>query len=386
MALLTQLRGSPRSRTIRGRLRSGTSALVKKYHTNTDMLKRFNQLVEAEEDHPVIAVKMKAEFGVGDAVRPVNTPYFIVKKKDFVVPGIAELILREYATLDEVLDRQAQLYRLPIVFDDDTLESVLDYRYQGYLSESKSSFWSEVPNQGERKCMTLPLISDTAKRVTGPRIPIINPLNQGQCDPVECYLYQARKCNLRGAMYFYIPKVPGISAIRLDTNSGIGGELLEAKLRDFVRAGFGLRGATFYLTKRLVLTKFLNPSSGQLEPTRVWVPDIEFPMDFTQSIRSTLVTSATQLPAEAQMLIGNETPPQAEHLTNGAMRVALFKSLPKKLGYKPEDLSEYGKRKLSPAWSTSPSHLAAMLEEIESMQHEGVDIQGFLEQALAVAG
>lgn len=376
MALLTELRGLSTKRNIRGRIRSGTSALAKRYHARVEMLRRFTQLVEAEEDFPVIAAKMKDEFGVSDAIRPLNTPYFVVKKKDFTVPGIAEHILTQYATLDPVFDPQPQLYRLPVIFDDDSLESILDYRYQGYLPDSKRSFWSELAN-GERKCMTLPVIEDPGKRVTGPRIPVANPENQGTCDPMSCGMYQNRKCNLHGSMYFYIPKIPGISAIRLDTNSSIGGELLEAKLRDFLRAGYGLRGVTFFLTKKLVSTKYLNPKSMQLELTKVWVPDIEFPMDFTQSIKSNTATASEALPVIAQTLISHSAP-QPIVLTVRELREKLFLELPKSMDYKPEDLSAYGKRLYGDGWSSNQQHLLSILGQLEDWFARAVEITGEL--------
>jgi hypothetical protein len=115
----------------------------------------------------------------------------------------------------------------------------------------------------------------------------------------------------------------------------------------------------------------------QLELTKVWVPDIEFPMDFTQSIKSNSATASEALPVIAQTLISHSAP-QPNVLTVRELREKLFLELPKSMDYKPEDLSAYGKRLYGDGWSSNQQHLLSILGQLEDWFARAVEITGEL--------
>ena len=153
---------------------------------------------------------------------PKNVPYFSVRRSDFAMPEVADLILQKFG--EDRGDGSNRLYRLPVVFPADAWQAIMPHALMCY-GTSQLKYWSEYsPDGHERYCMTFDRVpvdsgGKRAIRIFGGRKHVMRTENNGRCDPEICPEYQAKQCNLTGRFIFLIPGIPSLNAIELATNS-----------------------------------------------------------------------------------------------------------------------------------------------------------------------
>jgi len=225
---------------------------------------------------------------------PKNVPYFTVRRGDFAMPEVADLILEKFGEARG--DGERHLYRFPAVFPADNWQAVMPHALMCYGS-SELKYWSEYsPDGHDRYCMTFASIprreqEKRAIRIFGGRKHVRRAENDGQCDPERCPEYQARQCNLTGRFVFLIPGIPSLNVIELPTNSfyamNAARQTLEtvAFLRGGRISGF-LEGKTaFWITKRSHEVAMIDDEG---HPRRVaqWLIELEAPVDLTRLLQA----------------------------------------------------------------------------------------------------
>jgi hypothetical protein len=224
---------------------------------------------------------------------PKNVPYFTVRRADFAMPEVAELILEKFS--EERGDGMRRLYRFPVVFPADAWQAIMPHALMCY-GASQLKYWSEYsPDGRERYCMTFDRvpIDSTGKRairIFGGRKHVMRPETDGRCDPEVCPEYQSRQCNLTGRFIFLIPGIPSLNAIELATNSFYSMNAARQTLETvgFLRGGrIGgfLDGRTsFWLTKRQHEVSMIG-EDGQPRRVAQWLIELEAPVDLTRLLR-----------------------------------------------------------------------------------------------------
>lgn len=224
---------------------------------------------------------------------PKNVPYFTVRRTDFAMPEVADLILEKFG--EERDDGVRRLYRFPVVFPADVWQAIMPHALMCY-GASQLKYWSEYsPDGRERYCMTfdsVPVDSNGKRtvRIFGGRKHVARAENGGHCDPEHCTEYQAKQCNLTGRFIFLIPGIPSINAIELATNSFYS---MNAARQTLETVGF-LRGgriggfldgkASFWLTKRQHEVSMIG-EDGQPRRVAQWLIELEAPVDLTRLLR-----------------------------------------------------------------------------------------------------
>jgi hypothetical protein len=225
---------------------------------------------------------------------PKNVPYFTVRRADFAMPEVADLILEKFG--EERADGFRRLYRFPVVFPADVWQSIMPHALMCY-GASQLKYWSEYSSDGrERYCMTFEhvAVDSTGKRairIFGGRKHVTRAENNGHCDPEMCPEYQSKQCNLTGRFIFLIPGIPSINAIELATNSFYS---MNAARQTLETVGF-LRGGrisgfldgrtSFWLTKRLHEVPMIG-EDGQPRRVSQWLIELEAPVDLTRLLRT----------------------------------------------------------------------------------------------------
>ena len=83
---------------------------------------------------------------------PKNVPYFTVRRADFAMPEVTDLILAKFG--EERGDGVRRLYRFPVVFPADAWQAIMPHALMCY-GASQLKYWSEYsPDGRERHCMT----------------------------------------------------------------------------------------------------------------------------------------------------------------------------------------------------------------------------------------
>jgi hypothetical protein len=224
---------------------------------------------------------------------PKNVPYFTVRRADFAMPEVADLILEKFG--EDRGDDIVRLYRFPVVFPADAWQAIMPHALMCY-GASQLKYWSEYsPDGRERYCMTfdqVPVDSNGKRmvRIFGGRKHVARAENGGRCDPEHCTEYQAKQCNLTGRFIFLIPGVPSINPIELATNSFYS---MNAARQTLETVGF-LRGgriggfldgrASFWLTKRQHEVSMIG-EDGQPRRVAQWLIELEAPVDLTRLLR-----------------------------------------------------------------------------------------------------
>ncbi len=224
---------------------------------------------------------------------PKNVPYFTVRRADFGMPEVADLILEKFG--EDRGDGVVRLYRFPVVFPADAWQAIMPHALMCY-GASQLKYWSEYsPDGRERYCMTfepVPVDGNGKRtvRIFGGRKHVLRAENGGRCDPETCAEYQAKQCNLTGRFLFLIPGIPSINAIELATNSFYSMNAARQTLETvgFLRGGrIGgfLDGKTsFWLTKRQHEVSMIG-EDGQPRRVAQWLIELEAPVDLTRLLR-----------------------------------------------------------------------------------------------------
>ena len=293
---------------ISGRIRSGLKVLTKQAQASPEAKRIYEEGMRKGLSFEEIGHALE-KAGFKGALVPKNTPFFVVRRRDFVVPETADRILELYG--DDRGDGERRLYRFPVVFAMDHWLSVIPHGFRCFTA-SELKFWSEYAPDGRRVCMTHAAApadprSRRAKRAFGGRPVRLREENGGLCDPNACPEYQGRQCNLSGEFLFYIPGIPGAGMISLPTNSFYSmlhaREKLEmvAAMRGGRIAGLFRGRPLFEITKREREVSMLDPQTGQPRKTRQWLIELESTLDAVSLMRP-------GDPDEAAALLAGETP------------------------------------------------------------------------------
>lgn len=321
-----------------GKIRSGVKVLTKKAAENQKASDIYNRGFEAGASFDAIAQRIKEQCGIDWPLTPQNTPYFSARRCDFAMPEVAGLIMEKYG---EDRGEGRHLYRFPVVFPVDSRLGVLPHGLKCHAA-SQLKYWSEYDAEGNRYCMMLQALSNSdcnkrAKRLFGGRQKVLRPDNDGVCNPSECAEYQDRKCNLSGSLVFYIPGIPGSSAIELPTTSfysldrilqtlGMVGHIRGGRISGTV-AGRPI----FYLTK---VRRAVSMIKEDGTPTKVkqWIVELEADIDvsklFEQSEPSHLLESgaAAVKALECSGEKGSEPDPYEAYLNTLGIEMEAFEA------------------------------------------------------------
>jgi hypothetical protein len=224
---------------------------------------------------------------------PKNVPYFTVRRADFAMPEVADLVLEKFG--EDRDEGMMRLYRFPVVFPADAWQAIMPHALMCY-GANQLKYWSEYsPDGRERYCMTfdpVPVDGNGKRtvRIFGGRKHVARAENGGRCDPEKCAEYQAKQCNLTGRFIFLIPGIPSLNAIELATNSFYS---MNAARQTLETVGF-LRGGriggfldgktTFWLTKRQHEVSMIG-EDGQPRRVQQWLIELEAPVDLTRLLR-----------------------------------------------------------------------------------------------------
>lgn len=392
--LLSELMGKPKlAPKVSGRIRPGIMVLTKRGSENKDARRIYDEGVARGDSFEDIADQIKKKTGEQGLMRPVNPPYFTVRRGDFGSPEIADFILERYGEVRE--DGVKRLYRLPVAFASDEVTQILDFRFQMYTSQGLV-YWSDESSDGKsRQCMTrAPLEVDPTTRkvvrLSSSRPVIPRPDNGGVCIPERCREFQSNQCNLRGRVLFAIPGVPGGGLIELPTGSknfGFESEALLAGIREMT--GGKLMGLgpgdrpVFYLTKKLKSVPMIDTEKGKATRADQWIIEIESTLDMSVliSARGTQAQAlSTNADRAAQVLIGRSPDPA------GAPASATSQSgMPAATDQKPQGAASVGgsaagsaSRSAAGDGSESAIELTAKRREIkQAIEAAGYDVNAF---------
>jgi hypothetical protein len=279
---------------IGGKIRAGIKALTQAAARHPEALLIYEAGVKAGKPFEEIETEItRAAPDLKYPLVPKNVPYFTVRRGDFAMPEVADLILEKFG--EEHGDGVTRLYRFPVVFPADAWQAIMPHALMCY-GASQLKYWSEYsPDGRERYCMTFDQVpvdnnGKRALRIFGGRKHILRAANDGRCDPESCRGYQAKQCNLTGRFIFLIPGIPSINAIELATNSFYSMNAARQTLETvgFLRGGrIGgfLDGKTsFWLTKRQHEVSMIG-EDGQPRRVAQWLIELEAPVDLTRLLR-----------------------------------------------------------------------------------------------------
>ena len=224
---------------------------------------------------------------------PKNVPYFTVRRSDFAMPELADLILEKFG--EDRGDGARRLYRFPVVFPSDSWQVIMPHALMCY-GANELKYWSEYSHDGrERSCITFARVpvdhsGKRAIRIFGGRKHVMRTENDGRCDPEGCLEYQSKQCNLTGRFIFMIPGIPSLNAIEVATNSfyslNAARQTLEtvAFLRGGQISGFLDGRTSFWITKKLHEVAMID-DDGQPRRVPQWLIELEAPVDLTRLLR-----------------------------------------------------------------------------------------------------
>jgi hypothetical protein len=224
---------------------------------------------------------------------PKNVPYFTVRRSDFAMPEVADLILQKFG--EERGDGVRRLYRFPLVFPADAWQAIMPHALMCY-GANELRYWAEYsPDGRDRYCMTFARVpvdagGKRAIRIFGGRKHVMRTENDGRCDPEGCPEYQSKQCNLTGRFIFMVPGIPSLNTIELATNSfysmNAARQTLEtvAFLRGGRISGFLDGRTSFWITKKLHEVAMID-EEGQPRRVPQWLIELEAPVDPTRLLR-----------------------------------------------------------------------------------------------------
>jgi len=265
----------PASLTVGGTIRGGIMVPSQQAKANGPLMRAYETAVAAGTPYQKINADLRKQFNLdGNPLYPVNTPYFVVRPGDFATPEIAGRLLDLYG---EDKGEGLHLYRFPIILTVDSWLQVIPHQFSCYTARQRV-YWSEYGADGTRYCLTrIPVEPDPRSRripkVWGGRESVLRNSNEGICEPKNCPEFRAGACKLTGQILFFVPRIPGISALQVKTTSIYSLAQIRDQLNTvaFIRGGriSGLHQGNpiFYLTKKRQTISRVDPKTG--EGTRV---------------------------------------------------------------------------------------------------------------------
>ena len=281
---------------VGGKIRSGIKVLTgaAKQHQNAQSIYDAGVAVGSPWDRIEQALVQQCGF-TKSPLMPKNVPYFTVRRSDFKVPDVADRIMELYG---EEVDGELRLTRFPVIFATDSWQANMPHALKSY-TRSQLQFWSDYDAEGNRHCYTKQGVqvggqgqNRRAHRPFGGRPVIPRKDNGGICDPDNCPEYQNRKCTLSGSLLFFIPGVPGSSAIELPTTSFYSLQQARQKMEmvSYLRGG-RISGThegmpIFYLTKAEEEVSMIDPKTGEARRVKQFLVTLEADIDMLQVFKA----------------------------------------------------------------------------------------------------
>ncbi len=292
---------------VGGKIRAGIKRLTKKAAQNQQASEIYNKGIAAGASYGAIEKRIAEQCNIEYPLTPQNVPYFSAKRADFSMREIADRIMELYG---EDQGEGRHLYRIPVIFAADTWLTNMPHGLKCY-TRSQLQYWSEYGQDGARYCkMRAPVEVDPqnkrARRTFGGRPIVLRPDNGGACNPNNCPEYQAGKCKVSGGLIFYIPSIPGASAIEMPTTSLYGMQQLRQQMEmvAFLRGG-KVSGTVdgkpiFWLTKKHEEVSRIG-DDGRPMKVKQWLPHLEadLPMEkvFQQAEQQAVLSAGNQAAA-----------------------------------------------------------------------------------------
>ena len=383
-----------------GKIRAGIKVIKSAVANNETAVDIYERGVAAGAAWDVIDNRIQKQCGINKAcLVPKATEHFGVKRADFSVPEMADRILELYG---EDRGEGVKLYKFPVIFALDTWLANMPHGLKAFTS-SDLRFWSEYATDGTRFCNTRKKVeidprSKRARRAFGGRPKVI----LGQCKPNQCPEYQADNCKLSGSLIFFIPNIPGSSAIELSIKSyyameqwrqqmGMVALLLGGKI-----SGLLNDKPIFWLTKKRDSISMIDPITGQAKRRKAWIVHLEadIPMDrMFESTEQLSLAPGTQaaaalsyqheshgdLPVDSKPV---DEPIVVEHSAEDAAaikeaRASLSRTL-ENVGIEQEKFGIYAIGKFGEDWSHTLNTLK--VAETEVTEAAATDIDGYIDQ------
>lgn len=275
---------------VGGKIRAGIKVLTSTAAKNAKAAELYQRGVQAGDAWDKIEKAIKDACNLDKSpMTPKNVPYFTARRGDFTIPEVADRIMSLYG---EDRGDGIRLYRFPIILPLDNWQAVMPHGLRCF-TRSELVYWSEYGQDGNRYCHTHGEVekdprAQRAKRTFGGRPVVLRNLNDGNCEPDKCPEYQASKCKLSGGLMFYIPGIPGSSAIQLPTTSfySLSQWRQQMEMVGFLRgriAGAGENGKPiFYLTKRQEEISMIDPETGKAKRVTQYLVTLEADIDMSK--------------------------------------------------------------------------------------------------------
>jgi hypothetical protein len=246
---------------------------------------------------------------------PRNVPYFTVRDSDFKLIGAASAIMEKYGQEIPGIDG-VQLYRFPVIFPLDNWQGNMPHQFACY-NKNDRLYWSEYDEAGNRYCMMhapAEFIGQgqkrKARRSAGGRENILRTENDGICNPDGCPEYQDRACMLTGRFLFYIPGIPGSSAIELPTRSfyALQNARQQMEIMAYITggriSGTHNRKAMFWISKKNESVSMIDQETGKAKRVSQWIITLEADVDMTKIFEHQEAAQAIQDGKEASAALG----------------------------------------------------------------------------------
>jgi hypothetical protein len=377
-----------------GKIRPGIKVPTKAVATNKEAMRIYQEGVAAQKSFGVIEADIRRLIKADKMVLvPKNVSYFTVRRCDFVVPEIADMINSRFS---EDGPEGRHIYRLPIVFPVDFWQAVLPHALQMF-TRSERVYWSQYGPDGKRYCMThgkleLDARSQRARRPYGGRPTVLRENEHGGlCVPDSCQEYQAGTCKLSGALVFYIKGIPGGSAFEMPMTSFYGMQGIRQQMELILHTHGRLAGITFYLTKQQQEVSRLDlENGGKAMKTSQWITTLEAEVDMARLLTHRDVAGGAEAAAvlEGPGHTVDAGPPQggaeaaaANAEANPSMSIEEMQKIVTEkihaLGLKfGGEYTPYAAEKWGANWTADPEALSKIVDELDSVE----DVEAYQNQ------
>lgn len=382
---------------VGGRIRAGVKVLTPAAAKVPQAASLFNDGVAAGKPWDVIERAIVEQCsnalpkGTGgkpkSPLMPANAPYFTVRRCDFRAPEVADRLLDLYG---EDRGEGRHIYRLPIILPLDNWQANMPHGLRCY-TRNELVYWSEYGPDGTRYCKThgtveLDRRNRRAKRTFGGRPVVLRAENSGICSPEDCPEYQSRKCTLSGSLHFFVPGIPGTSAIAVPTTSFYAMQQwrqqqeMVAFLRGGRIAGLVDGQPLFWLTKQRREIPMID-DTGRPKRVAQWIVCIEanVPMDrvYAEAEHRQQVTAGAEAAAalgyqdnaDDADLVTTNTADETNELTAEEREVVrsarseLFELLDR-LGIDAGRFATYAIERWGPYWGRASDTLRLAIDEV----------------------
>ena len=305
-----------------GRIRAGIMVLTKAAAENQRAFDMYRAGVDAGTPFNKLAYQIKEACNLQRSpLTPKNVPYFTVRPSDFKVPGNAAAIMDLYGEERTEDEGNRHLYRFPVIFPLDNWQGNMPHQFSCY-SANERKYWSEYDDTGGRYCMMHAPAKFTgegqkrqAVRTAGGRRTMMRLDNDGICSPDDCPEYQSRACMLTGRFLFYIPGIPGSSAVELPTRSfyALQNARQQMEMMAYITGGriSGTHNgkALFFISKKNETISMIDPKTGKAKRVSQWIITLEAAVEMSQIFEHQEAAQALGAGREAATALGYASDP-----------------------------------------------------------------------------